>query len=167
MAKTENGKKEVATTSTAKTNAANSTVKTNVTTDTKERKPVVKRTTDELKATEVGKITLVITTAMKLANDKKYNREGIEGIDKEGDEGKAQLSGRMHAITRVDGKLANMDVNSDQYKKVKALAQKAIIELKAKNYGPSVKGLLNYCLKDIAVLTNRVFNPDILDGIEL
>lgn len=132
-----------------------------------EKKAMVKRTPDDLKKTEVGKITLIINTAMKFANDAKNNREGIETIDKKGDEGKAQLSGRMHSITKVGGKLSLMDAKSESYQKLKVLAQGAMVELKAKNYGKNVKGLLSFCLKDIATVTNRVFNPSVLDGIEL
>lgn len=71
--------------------------------EAKDRKPTVKRSPDELKKSEVGKITLIINTAMKLANDAKNNREGIETIDKKGDEGKAQLSSRMHSVTKIGG----------------------------------------------------------------
>lgn len=144
--------------------ATNGTTKTETTT---ERKPTVKRTADELKSTEVGKITIIIGTAMKLANDPKNNLEGIDGIDKKGKEGKAQLSGRMHSITKKDGKLAAMDAKSESYAKLKKFAQDAMVELKAKNYGKAVKGLLSYCLKEVATVSNKTFNPSVLDGIEL
>jgi len=131
------------------------------------KKVVAKRTPDDLKKTEAGKITLVIRTAMKLANDAKNNREGIETLDKKGDEGKAQLSSRMHSVIREGGKLSLMDAKSESYQKLKLLAQKSMVELKAKNYGKDTKALLTYCLKDVATVTNRVFNPSVLDGIEL
>ena len=145
-----------------------------------EKKTMVKRSTEELKKSEKGKIVVVLRAAMSLANVKE--RDGLTSIviepkdeagkaktkDQIAKEGAKVLAGRMNLIMREGGKLTLIDEKDENYTKLKAHAQKALPELQKSNYGTNVKALLNFCLDTMSVGTGkRGFNPGSLEGLSL
>lgn len=148
---------------------------------TEEKKATSTRTNAELKKTEEGKIVVVLRTAMALANTKE--REGLNVVvsptflDEAGKEvkktkeeiakdGGKKLAGMMNTVLREGGKLSAMDKKGEEYAKLKALAIKALPDLKASNYSANVKALLTFCLESISTVRTG-FNPSILEDITL
>lgn len=146
----------------------------------KDKKTFVKRTADELKKTEKGKIVVILRAAMSLANVKSregLNLETIEPKDETGKlktapmlekEGSRQLAARMNLITREGGKITLIEETDANYVKLKALAQAALPTLQKSQYEAKVKALVNFCLDTLSVGTGkRGFNPSTLTGLEL
>lgn len=138
----------------------------------KEKKVIIKRSAEDLKKTQKGRINITIRKAMEVAN--LNDRIGLNAIDKK-DEGKdkkgtKQLAGRMNGLLRNEGKIDTMDEKSDSYAKLRDLATKALPELQKKpaQYGANTKAFLNFCLNSLSTEKGpRVINSTVLEGMTI
>lgn len=150
----------------AKQDEAKSGKAANAKTD-KVKKVVVKKSVEELKKTQKGRIILTIRKAMEVAN--LNERTGLTSIDKKGKDGNKQLAGRMNGLLRNGGKIESMDEKSENYTKLKDLATKALPELTKQpeaTYGNNTKAILNFCIDTLSAEKGpRKINAEVLQGM--
>lgn len=132
----------------------------------KEKRAIVKRSDEDLKKSVAGKVTIIVATAMALANEN--DRKGLKFETKAGKEGAKQLSAKMTSVTGNKGKIATMKEKDPNFVTLVDLAKKALPELTKETYGANSQGLLNFCLETLtAKESKRGFNPKRLEGITL
>lgn len=141
----------------------------------KTKAKAVKRTDEDLKKTLNGKLTILVSAAFQLANEK--DRAGLTSVavkDAEGkdipvDAQKKSLSFKVNNVIGPKGSIASLSETDPNMVALVAAAKKAQPDLMKSVYSPSVIALLNFCLDKLAVKEKkkRGFDPKRLEGITL